>query len=261
MELTKSNYYGREANQEFMSVSQYHELVGTQYSCEARGMAIYDGKWENKTSTPMLVGSYVDAYFDGTLPEFKFLHPKLMTIKGELRAEFKQAEQIIEFAKKDEYFMEIMNGEKQTILTGELFGVKWKARLDVLHSDFIVDLKVIRSIKEKIWTGAGKSTFIDAFDYLSQGAIYQQLVLQKTGKLMPFYLACLTKEENPDKEIIYIDDDTLLSSLIQIELNMPHVIALRNHEEPPVRCGQCEYCRSTKVLKEPISYKDLRDNF
>lgn len=257
MTLTKENYYSGEANRQYMSVSQYHDFINGFESCEAKAMAKIKRLWTEEPNDAMLIGSYVDSYFEGTLNEFKANTPQIFTLKGELKAPFKHAETIIKTAENDGKFMQYMNGQKQQIMTANLFGVDWKIRIDVLHDNCFVDLKVVRSIREKFWKDGGKCNFIDAYSYLDQGAIYQAVIEKNIGKKLPFYIAALSKDEIPDKEIIYVPDDALEMALHQIELNMPHIIALKNKDYPPVRCEKCDYCRSTKKLEKPISYYDL----
>ena len=51
---------------------------------------------------------------------------------------------IIARIERDEYFMKYMSGQKQVIMTGELFGAKWKIKIDSYIPDVaIVDLKVM----------------------------------------------------------------------------------------------------------------------
>ena len=108
-----------------MSVSQYKDFQ----KCEAMAMATLNGEWEKPKTTALLVGSYVDAWFEGTLDEFKAEHPEIFKRDGTLKADFQQAEEIIAFVQKDPKFMEYMAGEKQIILTAELFGAKWKIKI------------------------------------------------------------------------------------------------------------------------------------
>ena len=55
--LTESNYYSKEADLHYMSVSQYKSFM----SCEARTMAKLNGEYEEEQSSALLFGSYVDA--------------------------------------------------------------------------------------------------------------------------------------------------------------------------------------------------------
>ena len=66
MELTAENYYSPEANAEYMSVSQFKSFAGTdgKLACEAEAMAELRGEWEMKKTTALMVGSYVDSYFE-----------------------------------------------------------------------------------------------------------------------------------------------------------------------------------------------------
>lgn len=257
MTLTTDNYFSPEADKHFMSVSQYHTFFGTQYSCESKAMAKLHNKWEDKPSTAMLVGSYVDAYFEDSLPKFKAKNPEILTQKGELRSEFKKAEEIIKVAESDELFMTYLSGNKQVIMTAELFGINWKVKIDVLHEKAIVDLKVVKSIREKSWVDGAKLNFIQTFGYIDQGAIYQEVVYKNTGVRLPFFIAALSKEEYTDKEIIHIPDVELEMALSQIRLNIDHVMSLKNHDRPPTRCEKCDYCRTTKKLNNTISFYDI----
>ena len=132
MVLTAENYYSKEANKEYMSVSQYKDFAGTygKMACEFSAVEKLEERWAQKKTTPLLVGSYVDSYFEGTLEEFKKENPEIFTQKGELKANYKQAERIIARMERDPLFMQYMSGEKQVIMTGELFGAEWKIKID-----------------------------------------------------------------------------------------------------------------------------------
>lgn len=241
MILTNDNYYTREANQEYWSVSQYKDFQ----KCEAMAMATIRGEWKRPATTALLVGSYIDSWFEGTLNEFIQQHPEMFKKDGSLKADFAQAEQLITFAQKDPVFMEYMAGEKQCILTAKLFGAKWKIKIDSYHPDKIVDLKVMRSM-ERIM---GKS-FVEHWGYDLQMAIYSAV----EGHSLPTYLAVLTKQDPPDKEIIDIPKWRRDEILEDVGRNMPHLLAVKAGEIPPKRCGVCEYCRATKMLTAPIDF-------
>ena len=69
-----------------------------------------------------MVGSYVDSNFEGTLDIFKAQHPEIFMKSGELKADYRKAEEIINRIEQDKLFMEYMAGEKQTIITAEIDG-------------------------------------------------------------------------------------------------------------------------------------------
>lgn len=259
--LEESNYYTGEANQQYMSVSQYKEFAGTygRVACEAAALAKLNGEWEDETSTSMLVGSYVDHYFEGTLDYFKSDHPELFKRDGNLKAEYVKADEIIKRAERDELFMKYMSGEKQVIMTGEIGGVPWKIKMDsYIPGVAIVDLKVMQSITKLEWVrDLGYLDFIQYWGYDTQGAVYQEIVRQNTGKKLPFYIAGLSKEKEPNIEVIYVADSYLNEALENVKRNLPHILAVKRGELKPHRCECCDYCRHTKVLTRPIGIADL----
>lgn len=265
MELTAENYYSQEANAKYMSVSQFKSFVGTygRSACQAKAVAEFSGKWSNSKTTALLVGSYVDAYFEGTLDKFRKQNPEIFTQKGELKAAYKQAEKIIARIESDQYFMQCMSGQKQVIMTGELFGAEWKIKMDSYLPDLvIVDLKVMASITDRKWVrDIGYLDFIRYWGYDIQGAIYQEIVRQNTGKKLPFYIAVATKEEETNIEVIHVTDNFLQDAMNIVKANMPDVLAVKSGQARPKRCGICDYCRRTKVLRRPISIDDLMENF
>jgi len=264
MILTPENYYSREADNHYMSVSQYHTFIGTPIrpGCPGRAIAKLEGKWKDDASNAMLIGSYVDAYFEGTLEEFKSNNPLIFTQKGELKADFKMAEDLIAFAQKDPFFMQYLVGEgrAQIILTGEIEGYPWKGKLDRLHEHVaIVDGKVVASIRDKIWDDFSRTkiNFIDAYGYVEQGAVYQELYRQNSGETLPFYIAALSKEKVPDKEVIFIPDSTLRLKLDEIKGNMERILDAKLKRYPAEHCRSCDYCRSIKMLDHTIFHSDL----
>lgn len=259
--LSESNYYSKEADKKYMSVHQYLDFVGHMgvVGCEARALAKLKGEFEEPTTTAIMVGSYVDSYFEGTLEEFKKEHPECFTQKGELKATFKQAEKMIERCEKDKFFMSTLAGEKQVIMTGYLFGCEWKIKMDsYLPGKAIVDLKTSADI-HKAWKvqDYGYASFVEYWAYTLQMAIYQKIVEINTGEKLPCYISAVTKEDSPEIKVIHIDQMTLDHALNEIEMNMQSVLMVKNEEVEPVGCGKCDYCKSKEVLVAPISYMDL----
>ena len=261
MNLTAENYYSEAANYEYMSVSQFKDFVGTygRRGCEAAAMAKLRGEYKEEESTAMLVGSYVDAYFEGTLDAFKRQHPNIFKKDGGLKAEYLQAERIIERLERDELFMKYMSGKKQVIMTGELFGIPWKIKIDSdLTNIAIVDLKVMASITELKWVkDIGYLDFVRYWGYDIQGAVYQEVYYQNTGLRVPVYIAAATKEKKTNLEVIHVQDNYLREAMGIVEYNIERVKRVKAGEVEPDRCETCDYCRETKVLNHPISIADL----
>ena len=144
MTLTERNYYSDEMNLRYMSVSQYKEFQ----RCEAAAMAQLQGEWRKPKTTALLVGSYVDAWFEGTLEDFREENPEIFKKDGSLKADFIMAEEIIQRVQRDAMFMYYMSGRKQVVKTANLFGTDWKIKMDSYHRGrMIVDLKVMRSME------------------------------------------------------------------------------------------------------------------
>ena len=261
MVLTEDNYYSAEANRQYMSVSQFKDFNGTygKMACEFEAMEKLAGRWKPEPSTALLVGSYVDSYVEGTLDDFKIRNAEIFTQKGELKAPYKKAEEIIARIERDKYFMKYLSGEKQTIMTAELFGCDWKIKMDsYLPGKAIVDLKVMASITDLKWVkDIGYLDFVRYWGYDLQGAIYQKIVEINTGKKLPFFIAAVTKENEPDIRIIQVTQNYLDEALGVVEANIRRVLSVKTGEAEPDRCDLCDCCKHNRVLKAPISIIDL----
>lgn len=261
MELLEENYYGKEANLKYMSVSQFKDFNGTygKMACEFAAMEKLHERWMPEKSTALLVGSYVDSYFEGSLERFKEENPELFTQKGELKSSYKKAEEVIARIERDDYFLKYMSGEKQRIMTGEIDGVDWKIKMDsYIEGVAIVDLKVMESITKLKWVpDIGYLDFVRYWGYDIQGAVYQEIVYQNTGKRLPFYIAAATKENEPDIRIIQITQNYLDEAMQVVKTNLPRIIRVKNGETKPDKCDTCDCCRHNRILTRPISINDL----
>ena len=251
MMLTAENYFSQEAERLYFGSSQFKSFM----ECEAAAMAKIRGEYVEEPTTALLVGSYVDAHFEGTLDIFKAKHPEIFTRNGELKSEYRHAEYIIDRVEKDEMFMRYMRGGHQVIKTGELFGVPWKIKIDSYHKGrAIIDLKVMRSF-EPIWKeGQGKIPFVEAWGYDIQGAIYQAI----EGNGLPFFIAGVTKEKpEPDLAIISIPQEDLNVAREIVKAHIERFDSVKKGLAEPVRCEKCDYCKRTKKLSQIVSYKEL----
>ena len=233
--LTADNYYSPEQNSRFFSVSQDKDFV----KCEAAAMAKITGAYKQPVTKALLVGSFVDSYFEGTLDTFIKENPVVFTKKNELRSEFRKANEIIARVKSDPLFMQFMGGEKQRIMTFELFGTQWKMKMDsYLEGVCITDLKVVANFRT-----------MPFWRYDLQGALYQKGAEIVTGHELPFYLAVATKERVVDLDIFQVPQSTLDLALNEIADNMPRFLAVKSGMEQPRYCGMCDYCKSIKAAR------------
>lgn len=263
MELTSENYYSREADREYLSVSQYKDFMGTwgKPGCEEYALAKLNGTWtENmEESDALMIGSYVDAHFEGTQDLFKAQHPCMFKKNGEIMAKYLKADEMIQRCERDPLFMEYMSGEKQVIMTAEMFGAKWKIKIDSYHPDLcIVDLKTCQSISKEFYhPDAGHTNFLGEWGYYTQGAVYQEVVRINTGKQLPFYIAAVSKEKVADIQVIRCEQSLLDEALEEVRQNISAVLLLKDGEVKPTRCEHCDYCKFTRVLSAPIWSSEL----
>ena len=248
--INKSNYFSIENNMKYMSVSQFKSFM----DCEASALAEVTGNYQREKTVALLVGSYVDAYFDNSLSEFKRDNPEIFKANGELKSEYKHAEKIIERIKRDNLFMKYLGGESQVIRTGEIDGVPFKIKIDSYHKcKAIVDLKVIKDFEAVYKEGEGRLNFIEAWGYDLQGAVYQAI----EGSNLPFFIAAATKEKEPDIAVISVPQPYLDTAMEIIKANVHRFYDLKNGIGEPIRCEKCDYCKKTKVLDRVITIEEI----
>lgn len=255
MKLTKRNYFSKKANKEFMSVSQFKSFE----KCQASALAEVNGKHKREMTTSLLVGSFIDAYFEGEKSMVKFIneHPEVFKKDKTLKAEYIQANEIIKRIEKDKLFKEYISGKKQVIMTGEISGVPVKIKIDDLHDDKIVDLKIVKDFENIFDNEKGSVPWFEFWGYDLQGAVYQEIVRQNTGKVLPFYLAAATKEKVTDIDIVEINQKYLDFAIERFKFNVPMFDAIKKGIIEPERCEKCEYCKISKVLTEPKTAEEF----
>lgn len=237
MKLTNDNYFSKEADLKYMSVSQFKAFE----RCEAAALAEIRGKWKRPKSTSLMVGSYVDAYFEGTLDKFQKENPEIFTHYGDLKSEYRKADEIIRRIESDIDFMKMLDGERQVIKTGEISGVPVKIKIDVLHSDKIVDLKIMKDFSS-VWKGGEKMPWFAAWGYDLQGAVYQEI----EGNNKPFILAAATKETYIDIQGVKIPQEFMDERLNYFKGIVNHYDDIKRGNVEPMRCERCDYCKATK---------------
>lgn len=255
MALTSNNYFSPRANRLYFSASQVKQFK----RCEAMAMAEIRGKYTRPASTALMVGSYVDAALTGDLGKFMEEHPELWKKDGSLKADFVQAQLMVDRAKQDPVFKEYLRGRHQAIMTGKIFGVPFKAKFDVLRDDRIVDLKTVRDMQPVYQPGQGRVDFATAWDWPLQMAIYQKIVEIKKGVKLPCYLAVITKETPSDIAVIQIEQERMDAEIAWLEQALPRFEAVKSGLIPPERCCQCAFCRETNKLTGPVMLGEFEE--
>lgn len=255
MTLTAENYYSPEANREYFSASQIKSFM----DCPARTMAELRGEYARPATTALLIGSYVDAYFEGAEAFERFCseHPEIFNSRtGALKADYIKANRMIERAQADEVFMKYTKGETQKILTGEIFGFPFKAKLDFyLPGERIADMKTTKDFNPVYVEGEGRLSFAEAYRYPLQMAIYRAL----EGNDLPCYLDCISKEDEPDIAVIEVPGEMMDAELKLLESELPMYDAMKQGVVEARRCEKCAYCRRSRKLSKPISLYELTE--
>lgn len=263
LQLTDETYFSLEAENKYMGVSQFKAFLTSHGGCEAKKMAELKGLWKDAESTALLVGSYVHSNFEGQLDKFKQEHPEIFTKQGFLKSEYKLADEMINCLETDESFKQIYEGEKEKIFTGELFGAPWKIKVDCLNlkDGYFVDLKTTRDFEKQWIEQDGKNikvSFVEKWGYLIQVAVYREILRQSTGvQDLDAFIAAVTKQNPPDKMILYFKEEDYEAGLREVEENIQYILDVKNGVVEPKRCEKCDYCRSTKKLTKAIHYSEL----
>ena len=241
MVLTDENYFSQEANKQYMSVSQFKSFE----ECPAAAIAALHGEWERETTTSILVGSFVDAHFEGTLDVFQAKHPELFLKSGGLKSDYRKAEEIIQRIENDDAFMAFLSGKKQVIETAQMEGIWVKTKIDVLFPEKMVDMKIMKDF-EPVWKDGQKMPWFAAWGYDLQGAVYQEVHRLKTGETLPFFLAAATKEKYTDVGGLQIPQEYMDERLSYFKQMLPMYQEMKEGKRPAPRCEHCDYCKSTK---------------
>lgn len=270
MKLTDENYYNKDTSWQYMSVSLFKDFM----KCEAAALAKLKGEWEPEQSpVPLLVGNYVHSYFESEESHQNFIDANSKEMistrgatKGQLKAPFKIADQMINALKDEQVFQNLYEpGEKEVIVTGDIYGYKWKGKIDSLNLDklYFCDLKTVDDIHKKHWSSEFNKydNFILDRGYYMQMAVYIELVKQTFNTECQPFIFAISKQDPPDKEAIDFNGDQdmlyMQDAMRMIEENQEHIQRVMSGEEAPTHCNHCEYCRLTKKIELPIHASEI----
>ncbi|WP_306419284.1 PD-(D/E)XK nuclease-like domain-containing protein [Levilactobacillus bambusae] len=262
--LTTENYYSLESDRVWQSKTRFREFE----DCEAAALAQLEGRWNPDSNVEvLLVGNYLHSYFESKEAHQRFLEENSKAIykygkpeKG-IKSSFRQADSMIDALEADANFNRLYQGEKEVVVKGELYGVQWKGKIDCLNLDrgMFMDLKTVDDIHKKHWD-------VDSHQYVSfpldrsydlQMAIYRELIHQQFDVWCDPYIIAVSKQVVPDKGIYSIPDYLMQERLGQVEMDQPRIESVIHHEEEPIRCEHCDYCRLTKTLDEVIPIDEI----
>lgn len=278
IKLTEQNYFSSEMNLKYLDCSTYKNFIGTpgRKGCECRALAIAKGEYQQPKTTALLLGSYVDRYFDGTLPEFMVEEMENLYTKAsikrfnegkgdlELLSDYKLGDAMIRRALKEPLFLKYVEGDTQKILTADIDGVPIRVKLDSYDGNRITDIKTVANISETFYAADlnQRLNFAEYWGYVEQAFFYKEAVRQNFNKDLPFYLAVITKEKynnepHPRVAIIQIPDKIIEEKGIEIRNNVHKVWSLLQGDIEPIPCGTCEWCADNLPLEKVISLDEL----
>ena len=279
MELTADNYYSREANIHYMSCSQYFSFL----KCEAQTMAELFGLHVPEKSEALTVGNYFHTALESDEAHEEFCNEnedlifklKLDKVTGEVTrtgkyAPYVKADEMIKSVLTDPLVQELilMDGENEVIMTGTLFGDKWKIRLDKYVSEkrLIIDWKTAADLNKTEYNPATgeRESFMEALGYLMRAAVYTEIEKQNVAKERDanFIIVAVSKQEPPDKGAYLLNHRQRYDyELEQVKTNMQRIRLVKAGRQKPTRCGRCEWCRKTKKLNKIVPYYTLRPGF
>ena len=294
-----SVYYSNEANWQYLSVSQYKDFI----ACESCALAKLKGDWDAISNPlPLLVGNYVHSYFESEEAHEQFIRdnagsitkdPTVADLKKELDKlgldykksatkpeliksfegnplpiggllnDFTKANKYIEKVENDPLFQLLWQGEKETVITGELFGETWKGKIDLLNIEqgYFIDLKTTAKMNQKYWstTYGGWVSFVDQYRYGLQLAVYERLLEQRYGKPFTGYIFAVSKEDIPDIAAIDIIDVKKEFEMDLLQQTIEQVIEVKTGQKEPEPCGTCDYCKTYKQLDGFVYSDELID--
>ena len=253
--LCEENYFSKEMQQIYTGSSEIKDFM----KCEACALAKLKGEWQEEKSKAMLISSYIDEAISGTLDAFKENNPEIFLKNGELKADYRLADEVLKQMQDDEMFMKYLNGEHQVIMTGKISEVPVKIKIDSFHEDkVIVDLKAMANF-DLIWNEKTKQkeNFIDNYQYTLQAALYQEIVRQNIGKQLPFIIAACTKQKYSQRALLQIPQDVMNTKLHFLQSYLPHLQELKQGKIEPTNCGHCDYCISKQKCDRIWYYDDF----
>lgn len=279
MILTSDNYYTPEADREYMSCSQYQDFL----SCEAAAMAKIHGLYVPEPSEALTVGNYFHTALESQEAHDAFCSEHFddifKTRTDKKTGEVVSAGKYAPYVKADAMLSAIngdplihslieMEGKNEVIMTGLLFGTKWKIRLDKYIEDkrIIIDWKTAADLTRTEYNPVigERESFLEALGYLMRAAVYSEIEKQHSGSNEDpkFIIVAVSKQDPPDKGAYLLNHRQRYDYELDIvKKNMERILAVKSGRVKPRRCGVCDYCRQTKVLQKIVPYYTLTPGY
>ena len=273
IDLTDENYYTPPANNITRGGYMGHHQMKAFVRCPAAWLAEYVlGEWKSPATEALAVGALAHSAAltpeenDAVLEEYADI---LTTKSGAMGAKARQAVALGTLVREKPELTEYVEGSYEEIVTGTIGGIPWKGKLDIVNHDrrTFTDLKFVRNAHgtEYIERLRCRGSFVFAFDYDLQMAIYQELLWQQYGEVYTPYIIAIGKPttKRPTPDIVVYPFDAAAAFERRLEETVDRVAtmlyALRG-SSPFARCegDECDYCARTRTdflapaLMEPV---------
>ncbi|MCM6843990.1 PD-(D/E)XK nuclease-like domain-containing protein [Latilactobacillus curvatus] len=257
--LNSQNYYDNTADWRYMSPTLFKRFM----ACEFSALHALENPKENNAEA-LVVGNYVHSYFDSVKAHATFVkdHEQIINGRGgKPKAAFVKAQKMIDRLDNWHAFKAAYKGEKEAIVTGNIFGVDWKGKIDCLNVEagIFFDIKTTRSIHDHIWSEETrtKENFVVRYNYTLQIAAYKTMLEQMYEQEFTPVIVAVSKEDHPDIQMISFDGYDFEQDLQLIKDNQEHIMNVIYGKAEPFKCGHCDYCKDTKQPTDVISVLDL----
>ncbi|MBU5273743.1 PD-(D/E)XK nuclease-like domain-containing protein [Levilactobacillus brevis] len=280
LRLTSKNYYSRVTDQVYMSATWFKKFE----ECEAS--ALYElgeppeelrsanaPKTEGVTPA-MLVGNHIHSYFESGKSHQEFVEehtpvrgdskdgPTIYTQKGKLLSKYSYVDLMVKRMERFDLFNYFYNApecQKEAIISGQLFGVNWKGKIDSLNVEkgYFCDLKTTAEIDRDFYNPAirDRELWFDHWNYGLQMAAYKKLLQNQYHKPFHVFIFAVDKKTpEPAIESFEVDYGRIEKGLKEIEEYQPLLMDVIAGKTKPIRCGKCNYCRATY---QPTGFKSL----
>jgi len=264
-QVTANNYFSTDNSKFYMGVSQFKSFM----ECEAAALAQVNGVYSPFKPDAMIFGSAVHAWNQyGDLSVFKAQHPEMYKKDGTMYAKYAGGssssgiEECIEAMECDDLMMTALEGEKEVIMTAELFGTPWKIMIDSYNPKYgmFSDLKTMKSLYDRFWSQENGCyvNFVEHYGYDVQMSVYaeiERINAKRIERLDP-HIVVITKESPPDKAVLKGFTPIIDERLAYVQIHLPRILDVKSGKVEPEHCGRCEYCRGVKKASI-IDYHEL----
>lgn len=254
MILNSENYFSKEADKEYMSVSQWKLF----YECEAKALATIEGQENATFKEAFLEGQLFEAIVSGNKDLFIAQHPELISTRGatagQLKSDYIKVLNSAEKFNSQKFFTDIIQKcDKQVILTGEICDIKVKCAIDLFdkETNSIYDIKCMKDFKEQ-WNSEEKAymPWYYTYGYVMQLAVYREIVRQNFGEPKEIGLIAATKETAPDIQALSFSSELLDLELENFKMYLIRYDKIKKGLLKPDKCNCCDYCKRIKSIQE-----------